>query len=69
MSQFPLDAKLTTGTLPPVVANAAWHSVVAGQIPAHALEAGWLSAAICDGARDPIQAIGLRKGWLAHVAR
>ena len=42
---------------------------VAGQILAHTLEAGWLSVAIFDGACVLIQAIGLRKGWLARVAR
>jgi hypothetical protein len=42
---------------------------VAGQILAHTLEAGWLSVAITDGACVAIQAIGLRKGWLAYVAR
>jgi hypothetical protein len=33
------------------------------------LEPGWLTVAITDGACVLIQAIGLRKGWLAHVAR
>jgi hypothetical protein len=33
------------------------------------LEAGWLSVAVTDGACVLIQAIGLRKGWLAHAAR
>jgi hypothetical protein len=39
------------------------------QILAHTLEAGWLTVAITDGACVLIQAIGLRKGWLANVAR
>jgi len=39
------------------------------QILAHTLEAGWLTVAIADGACVLIQAIGLRRGWLAHVAR
>lgn len=39
------------------------------QILAHTLEAGWLSVALFDGACVLIQAIGLRKGWAAHVAR
>ncbi len=43
--------------------------LVVTQILAHALEAGWLTVAISDGACALIQAIGLRKGWLAHVAR
>jgi len=33
------------------------------------LETGWLTVAITDGACVLIQAIGLRKGWLADVAR
>jgi len=33
------------------------------------LEAGWLTVAACDGACVVIQAWGLRKGWLLHVAR
>jgi hypothetical protein len=37
------------------------------QIMAQTLEAGWLTVAISDGACVLIQAIGLRKGWLAHV--
>jgi len=39
------------------------------QILSHMLEAGWLTVAITDGACVLIQAIGLRKGWLAYVAR
>ena len=39
------------------------------QIIAQTLEAGWLTVAITDSACVLIQAIGLRKGWLAHVAR
>ena len=39
------------------------------QVLAHTLEAGWLSVALFDGACVLIQAIGLRKGWLANVAR
>jgi hypothetical protein len=42
---------------------------VLAQILAHTLEAGWLSVAVTDGACVLFQAIGLRKGWLAHVAR
>jgi hypothetical protein len=42
---------------------------VVTQILAHALEAGWLTVAFSDGACVLIQAIGLRKGWLASVAR
>ena len=39
------------------------------QILGHTLEAGWITVAITDGSCVLIQAIGLRKGWLAHVAR
>ncbi len=42
---------------------------VVAQIAAHALEAGWITVAVMDGACVFFQAIGLRKGWLAHVAR
>jgi hypothetical protein len=42
---------------------------VLAQILAHTLEAGWLTVAITDGACVLFQAIGLRKGWLAYVAR
>jgi len=42
---------------------------VLAQILSHTLEAGWLTVAVTDGACVLFQAIGLRKGWLAHVAR
>lgn len=42
---------------------------VIAQILEHALAAGWLTVAVTDGACVLFQAIGLRKGWLAHVAR
>ncbi len=42
---------------------------IAAQILAHTLEAGWLTVAISDGACVLIQAIGLRRGWLVHVAQ
>ena len=42
---------------------------VIAQILSHTLEAGWLTVAVTDGACVLFQAIGLRKGWLAHVAR
>ena len=38
------------------------------QILAHALDAGWIGVAFFDGSCVLVQAIGLRKGWLAHVA-
>jgi len=42
---------------------------VVGQVLVSTLEAGWLTVAAADGACVLIQAIGLRKGWLASVAR
>ena len=42
---------------------------LATQIMAQAFEAGWWTVAISDGVCVVIQAIGLRKGWLANVAR
>jgi hypothetical protein len=39
------------------------------QIIEHTLEVGWLTVAITDGACVLIQTIGLRKGWLTHVAQ
>jgi len=39
------------------------------QVLAHTLPAGWLTVAVPDGACVLIQAVGLRKGWLAYVAR
>jgi hypothetical protein len=42
---------------------------VVAQILTQTLEAGWLTVAVTDGACVLIQAIGLRRGWLAHVAR
>ncbi|MGB6728955.1 MAG: hypothetical protein WBE74_23885 [Terracidiphilus sp.] len=42
---------------------------VMGQFLASTLATGWLTVAAADGACVLIQAIGLRKGWLASVAR
>lgn len=42
---------------------------VAGQIMAGTLQTGWLTVAAMDGACVVIQAIGLRRGWLALAAR
>ncbi len=42
---------------------------VVAQILAQTLEPGWLAVAVSDGACVLIQAIGLRRGWLGHVAR
>ena len=40
---------------------------VAAQILTHSLELGWVTVALTDGACVVIQALGLRKCWLAHV--
>jgi hypothetical protein len=42
---------------------------IVAQILTQTLEAGWVTVALSDGACVLIQAIGLRKGWLAHAAR
>jgi hypothetical protein len=42
---------------------------VSAQIMAHSLEAGWMTVALSDGACVVIQAIGLRKCWLADVTK
>jgi len=42
---------------------------VAVQVFTGKFEAGWLAVAAFDGVCVLIQAIGLRKGWLAHAAR
>jgi len=41
---------------------------VVTRILAHTLEVGWLTVALFDGACVLMQAIGLRKGWVAYVA-
>ena len=41
---------------------------VAVQILNHSLPLGWITVALTDGACVVIQATGLRKCWLAHVA-
>jgi hypothetical protein len=42
---------------------------VVAQVLSGALEAGWLTVAVTDGACVLIQAVGLRKGWLRHAAK
>jgi hypothetical protein len=42
---------------------------VVTQVLGQVLEPAWLTVAATDGACVLIQAIGLRKGWLDHVAR
>jgi hypothetical protein len=41
---------------------------VIGQVLVGRLEAGWLTVTVVDSACVLVQAIGLRKGWLAHAA-
>jgi hypothetical protein len=41
---------------------------VVAQIMNHSLELGWGTVALSDGACVLIQAIGLRKRWLVHIA-
>lgn len=43
--------------------------IVVAQVMNHSLESGWITVAAFDGACVLIQAIGLRRCWLAHVAR
>ena len=43
--------------------------IVVAQIMNHSLESGWITVAVFDGACVLIQAIGLRRCWLLHVAR
>jgi hypothetical protein len=42
---------------------------VISQVLVSALESGWLTVAATDGSLVLIQAIGLRNGWLANVAK
>jgi len=42
---------------------------VVSQVFSGALDAGWLTVAFTDGTLVLIQAVGLRKGWLASVAK
>ncbi|MGA7342954.1 MAG: hypothetical protein WBE72_12045 [Terracidiphilus sp.] len=42
---------------------------VFSQVLSSALQPGWLTVAFTDGALVLVQAIGLRKGWLASVAK
>ena len=39
------------------------------QVISGRLEAGWVTVALSDGTMVVIQAIGLRRGWLANVGR
>lgn len=61
--------KLETVWLLTAITRASVAILVVAQIEAHALEAGWITVALADGLCVVIQSIGLRKGWLAHVAQ
>lgn len=61
--------KLEVVWLLTAITRAAVAIFVLSQIAAHTLEPGWATVAIADGACAVFQAIGLRGGWLAHVAR
>jgi hypothetical protein len=63
------SSKLEVVWLLTAITRAAVAIFVVSQIAAHALEAGWMSVAITDGACVLFQAIGLRRGWAAHAAR
>jgi hypothetical protein len=62
-------AKLGVVWLLTAITRASIAIFVVSQIAAHTLEAGWICVAIADGGCVAFQAIGLRKGWVAHVAR
>ncbi len=51
------------------LARASVAAFLIGQVLANALSAGWLTVAVTDGACVLIQAIGLRRGWLALATR
>ena len=61
--------RLETVWLLTAITRASVAIFVVAQVLDHSLQAGWLTVAIADGACVVIQAIGLRKGWVANVAR
>lgn len=61
--------KLETVWLLTAITRASVAIFIIAQILAQTLELGWITVALTDGACVLFQAIGLRKGWLAHVAR
>jgi len=61
-------ARLETVWLLTAFARASVAVFVTGQVLVGTLESGWLTVAAADGACVLIQAVVLRKGWLAHVA-
>jgi hypothetical protein len=61
--------RLETVWLLTAITRAGVAAFVIAQVLAHSLEAGWLTVAVTDGACVVFQAVGLRRGWVAHVAR
>lgn len=61
--------KLETVWLLTAISRASVAILILAQVLGHSLEAGWLTVAFFDGACVVFQAIGLRSGWLGHVAR
>lgn len=61
--------KLETVWLITAITRSSVAIFLVSQILVHTLEAGWLTVALTDGACVLIQAIGLRRGWVANVAR
>lgn len=61
-------SKLTVVWLLTAITRGSVAAFVIAAIAAHRLEAGWLTVAACDGICVAIQATGLRRGWLLHVA-
>jgi hypothetical protein len=60
--------RLETVWLLTAFARASVAVFIVAALVAHTLETGWLTIAVFDGACVIFQGIGLRKGWLRHVA-
>jgi uncharacterized membrane protein len=60
--------KLQTVWLLTALTRASVATFVIAQVLVNTLEAGWLTVAVADGACVVIQAIGLRRGWLARAS-
>jgi hypothetical protein len=50
------------------IARASVALFVIAQVAVGRLEPGWLTVAVTDGACVLIQAMGLRRGWIANAA-
>jgi hypothetical protein len=62
-------SKLQIVWLLTAIIRASVATFVIAQILSQTLEPGWITVAFTDGACVLFQAIGLRQGWIAHVAR